>query len=171
MLDTAKYSAPELLRDGRRVEIRALRPDDRADFVAAVSQTTLQSLYRRFFVPRRSFTAQEIAAFVDIDFVDCVALIAVMRQGERPVIAGGGRYVVGRGQAELAFMVVDRYQGRGIASALMRHLETIARETGISELTADVLAENAAMLGVFKKSGFRVTSRAAGIVHVTLQLC
>lgn len=171
MLEVAKYSALELLRDGRRVEIRALRPDDRADFVAAVSQTTVQSLYRRFFIPRRSFTGEEIAAFVNVDFADCVALIAVMKQGERPVIVGGGRYVVERGRAELAFMVVDRYQGRGIGSALMRHLAIIARETGLCELVAEVLAENLAMLSVFKKSGFRVTSRAAGIVYLNLQLC
>ena len=171
MLEAAKYSALELLRDGRRVEIRALRPDDRADFVAAVSQTTAQSLYRRFFIPRRGFTVEEVASFVNVDFVDCVALIAVMQQGERPLIVGGGRYVVERGQAELAFMVVDGYQGRGIGSALMRHLATIARETGLSELTAEVLTENLAMLSVFRKSGFRVASRAAGIVYLSLRLC
>ena len=55
MLEVAKYSAVEALRNGRQVEIRALRPDDRADLVAAVGRTSSQSLYRRFFAVRRDF--------------------------------------------------------------------------------------------------------------------
>jgi len=56
MLETANYSAFETLRDGRRVEIRALRPDDRADLIAAVDRSSSQSLYRRFFAVKRRFT-------------------------------------------------------------------------------------------------------------------
>ena len=171
MQDVATFSAIEPSRDGRRVEIRALRPDDRADFAAAVGQTSAQSLYRRFFVPRRSFTAEEIAFFVNVDFVDHVALVAVTDEGGRPVIAGGGRYIVEQpGQAELAFVVVDRYQGQGIGSALMRHLVAIARSAGLRELVAEVLADNVAMLRVFKKSGFHVTSRGSGVVYLALRL-
>ena len=109
---------------------------------------------------------------MNVDFVDHVALVAVMDEGGRPVIVGGGRYIVEHpGQAELAFVVVDRYQGQGIGSALMRHLVAIARSAGLRELVAEVLADNVAMLRVFKKSGFHITSRAAGVVYLTLQLC
>lgn len=171
MREPANYSAVEALRDGRRVEIRAIRPNDQADFLAAVSQASAQSLYRRFFVPRRSFAAEEVAPFVNVDFVDHVALVAVMEEGERPVIVGGGRYIVGQpGQAELAFVVLDRYQGQGIGSALMRHLAAIARGAGLQELTAQVLLDNVAMLSVLKKSGFQVTSRGSGVVYLTLRL-
>lgn len=172
MLEAANYSAIELLRDGRCIEIRALEPEDQADFVAAVDQASAQSLYRRFFIPRRSFTTDEIASFTNVDFVERVALIAVMEEGGRPVIVGGGRYIVEQpGRAELGFVVVDRYQGRGIGSALMRHLASIARQAGLRELTAAVLPDNAAMLGVFKRSGFHLTSRDAGVVYLTLRLC
>lgn len=165
------YSAFEPLRDGRRAEIRALRPDDQAGLVAAVGRTSARSLYRRFFVPRRDFTEQETAFFVNVDFVAHVALVATMEEDGRPVIVGGGRYIVLEpGQAELAFVVVDRYQGQGIGSALMRHLEAIAREAGLEELVAQVLPENVAMLRVFKKSGFHVTRRESGIVHLALPL-
>lgn len=171
MLEAANYLAVELLRDGRCIEIRALEPEDQADFVAAVGQASAQSLYRRFFIQRRSFTADEIASFTNVDFVDRVALIAVMEESGRPVIVGGGRYIVEQpGRAELGFVVVDRYQGRGIGSALMRHLASIARQAGLRELTAAVLPDNAAMLGVFKKSGFHLTSRDAGVVYLTLRL-
>jgi RimJ/RimL family protein N-acetyltransferase len=171
MLEAAKYSAVETLPDGRRVEIRALRPDDQADFIAAVGHTSAESLYRRFFVPRRSFTEEEIAFFVHVDFIDHVAIIAVTREGGRPAIVGGGRYIVVQpGQAELAFVVVDRYQGQGTGSALMRHLATMAREAGLTQLIAEVLPDNVPMLSVFKKAGFQLTGRGRGVVYLTLRL-
>jgi hypothetical protein len=110
MLEPANYSAFETLRDGRPVEIRALRPDDRADLLAAVGRSSAVSLYRRFFAVRRHFTEPEIGGFLNVDFVDHVALVAVADESGRPVIAGGGRYVVVQpGKAELAFAVVDQY--------------------------------------------------------------
>ena len=79
MPEAAKYSATEALRDGSRVEIRALRPDDRAAVLAAVDHTSSKSLYRRFFAARRSFTESEIALFLNVDFTSHVALVAAVR--------------------------------------------------------------------------------------------
>ena len=73
-----EYSAIEALRDGCRVEIRALRPHDRVDLIAAVGRTSDRSLYRRFFGLKRSFTDQEAAFFVNVDFVNHVALVALI---------------------------------------------------------------------------------------------
>jgi RimJ/RimL family protein N-acetyltransferase len=170
-MEAAKYSAVELLRDGRRIEIRSLKPDDRDEFVAAVNRTSVQSLYRRFFAARRGFTEQEIAFFLNVDFVNHVALVAVLKEGERPVV-GGGRYVVVQpGTAEMAFAVVDQYQRQGIGAALVHHLIAIAREAGIKELIAQVLPENTAMMKVFSKTGLSLsTRRELQVVHVTLQL-
>jgi GNAT superfamily N-acetyltransferase len=172
MLEAAKYSAVELLHDGRRVEIRALRPDDRANFIAAVGRVSDQSLYRRFFGARRVFTEQEVAFFLKVDFVSHVALVAVMEEGGQPIVGGGGRYIVLQpGRAEVAFAVVDQYQGKGIGAALMRHLATIARGAGLNELIAEVLPDNMPMLKVFEKSGFRLsTKREPRVVHVALHL-
>jgi ribosomal protein S18 acetylase RimI-like enzyme len=172
MLEAAKYSAVELLRNGRQVEIRSLKPNDRDELFAAVDRTSAQSLYRRFFGARRGFTEQEVAFFLNVDFINHVALVAVLEEGGRSVIGGGGRYVVVEpGKAELAFVVIDQYQGQGIGAALLRHLVAIAREAGIKELIAEVLPENAPMLKMFEKSGLRpTTSRESGVVHVVLQL-
>jgi RimJ/RimL family protein N-acetyltransferase len=172
MSDASKYSATETLRAGQQVEIRALRPDDQAALVAAVGRASAQSLYRRFFGPRRNFTEQEIAFFVNVDFVNHVALVAVLDEGGQPVIAGGARYIVVQpGQAEVAFVVVDRYQGQGLGTALMRHLALIARGAGVKELIADVLPDNASMLKVLENSGFPISiKRETGVVHVALQL-
>jgi GNAT superfamily N-acetyltransferase len=171
-LEAATYEVVEALRDGRPVKIRALRPDDRSGLLAAVGRTSTQSLYRRFFAPKRGFTEQEIAFFLNIDFVNHVALVASVQEEGRSVIIGGGRYVVLQpGKAEVAFAVVDQYQGQGVGAALMRHLASIAREAGLEELVAEVLADNMSMLRVFEKSGLRVsTTREAGVVHVSLQL-
>ena len=160
MIDAARYSAIETLRDGRRVEIRALRPQDRSDLVAAVGRSSVQSLYRRFFVVRRGFSEQETDYFVNVDFVDHVALVAVVDEDGRAAIVGGGRYVlVQPGKAEVAFAVIDDYQGQGVGSALMRHLVAISREAGLQELVAEVLPENMPMLKLFEKCGCRMDTR------------
>jgi GNAT superfamily N-acetyltransferase len=134
MSDVARYSAVEPLRNGRRIEIRALRPDDRRELLAAVNRTSAQSLYRRFFAARKSFTEKEVAFFLNVDFVSHVALVAVMKENEGQAICGGGRFVVVQpGKAELAFLVVDQYQGQGIGAALLRHLIAIARAAGMHQ--------------------------------------
>jgi GNAT superfamily N-acetyltransferase len=160
------------LRDGRAVEIRALKPDDQAALLAAVDRIGTQSLYRRFFGVRRYFSEKEVDFFLNVDFINHVALVAVVNEGDRAVIIAGGRYVVERpGAAEVAFAVVDEYQGQGVGSTLLRHLVTIARSAGLAEFTAEVLPENTPMLKVFEKSGLKTsTKREAGTVHVTLGL-
>ena len=170
--EAATYSAVEALRDGRRAEIRALRPDDRADLIAAVGRSSGESFYRRFFGVRHEFTEREIAFFLNIDFVDHVALVAVVEEGGRSTIVGGGRYVVVEpGKAEVAFAVIDAYQRQGIGAALLRHLAAIARSAGLRKLIAEVLADNAPMLKVFERSGLdHSTKREPGVVHVALRL-
>jgi len=172
MADAATYSAVESLRYGMRIDIRALRPDDREALVAAVGGASAQSLYRRFHGAKRELSEREIAFFMNIDFVNHVALVAVADEGGQSAIIGGARYIVVQpGQAELAFTVVDRYQGQGIGAALMRHLAAIARAAGLKELIAEVLPENAPMLKVLERSGCPVsTRRMPMVVHVALQL-
>jgi GNAT superfamily N-acetyltransferase len=71
-----------------------------------------------------------------------VALVAVIEEGSKSVIVGGGRYVIHEpGKTDIAFAVIDAYQGQGIGGALMRHLAGIARKAGLKKLTAEVLAE------------------------------
>ena len=172
MADAATYSAIEKLRDGRPYEVRALRPEARVDLLRAVDRASASSLRRRFFSPRRHFAEHEIEFFVNVDFVDHVALVAVVDEGCEPAIVGGARFIVTEpGQAELAFVVVDAYQGQGIGAALMRHLAVLARQSGIKQLVAEVLPENIAMLKVFRKSGLEASMRhGSGVVHVTLAL-
>ncbi len=122
-MNAADYSAVERLRDGRQVEIRALRPTDRDGLAASVRRTSEETRYRRFFAPKRSFSEKEIEFYLNVDFVSHVALVAVLEEAGQPVIVGGGRYIVSEpGRAEVAFAVDDPHQGLGIATRLMRHL-------------------------------------------------
>ena len=169
---TQNYSVTEQLRDGRKVEIHALRPDDKDDMLAAIGRTGMQSLQRRFFVAKRGFSEREIAFFMNIDFINHVALAAEAEEDGRMVIIGGGRYIVTEpGKAEIAFVVIDDYQGQGLGTLLMRHLAAIARKAGLKELIAEVLPENTAMRKVFGKFGFQVKRGGdPTVVHLVLAL-
>ena len=90
----AKYSALESMRDGRPIEIRALKQDDQAGLMATVSRSSTQSLYRRFFGLKRHFSDQQVAYFLNVDFVNHVALVAVIEEGSKSVIVGGGRCIL-----------------------------------------------------------------------------
>ena len=168
----AEFSVLELLRNGRQIEIRGLRPSDREELLAAAERTSDRSLYRRFFSVRREFSDAEVTSFVNVDFIEQVALVAVVREDGGEIIAGGGRYIVVRPRmAELAFTVVDEFQGQGIASALLRHLAALARAAGLSELIAEVMPDNTAMLRVLERSGLRLQKkRESGVVQVSLLL-
>lgn len=166
----ATYSAREQLRNGRSIHIRALRPDDEGDMLAAVDQTNAESLRRRFFVTKRNFSEQEKAFFLHVNFVNHVALVAVV-DDRRPIV-GGCRYIATEpGKAEVAFVVIDAYQGQGIGTMLTRHLAGVARAAGLKELAADVLPENTAMRDVLRKCGFQASPSAdPQVIRLTLTL-
>jgi RimJ/RimL family protein N-acetyltransferase len=172
MLEPSNYSAIETLRNGREVEIRAQRPPDGEGLTAALARMSDESIYRRFFGPRRQFTEKEAAYFLNVDFVNRVALVVVANENGKQAIVGAGRYVVVEpGRAEVAFAVIDEYQGQGIGATLMRDLAAIARQVGLRELIAEVLADNASMLKVFEKSGLKMGVKREGrVVHVKLRL-
>ena len=97
--------------------------------------------------------------------------MATVGSGDQETIVGLGGYVRSGAAAEIAFAVEEDFQGRGIASRLLRQLAAIARANGITQFEADVLAENTPMLAVLRNSGLRMrTSHGQGVVHATLLL-
>jgi GNAT superfamily N-acetyltransferase len=171
MTEVANYHAVETLSDGRAIVIRAQRPEDREGFREAIARASTESLYHRFFAVKRHFSEQEAHYFLDIDFVNHVALIALADEHDHSTLIGTGRYVVVEpGKAEVSFAVIDDYQAKGIGSILMRHIAEIGRKARLRELVAEVLADNLAMLKVFERSGLAVTTRRDGtVVHVAMR--
>ena len=136
-----------------------------------MQHASTETLYHRFFAVKRNFSEKEQHFFFDVDFVNHVVLIAVAKSNGHSRIVGGVRFVVTEpGKAEVAFSVVDDYQGHGLGAVLMHHIIAIAREAGIREFVAEVLSDNAAMLAVFEHSGLITTARREGAtVHVAMR--
>ncbi len=153
----AEWTANLLLRDGTTVLIRPIRPDDAAgidDLVA--NRMSRQSVYQRFFRVKEKLDAEELVYFTVLDYDDRMAFV-VESDG---AILGVGRYDRQEKDptvAEVAFAVSDADQGRGIGSRLLEYLTAYARDQGISSFRAFVLADNHAMMRVFRGAGFRMT--------------
>ncbi len=159
--EPSSYCADTALRDGSKVQIRALRPDDAPRLVEGFKQLSAETIYRRFFQAKQELTPAELDYLTRLDFRNHVALCAVIPGEGGPQLVGVGRFVRNNQlptQAEVAFVVGDEYQGRGIATLLLTHLCILAARLEIRTLQAVVLPENREMLEVFEHSG-RETSR------------
>jgi RimJ/RimL family protein N-acetyltransferase len=169
------YLAHETLKDGTPVTIRAIRRGDSSDILDAFKNLDQESIYRRFFSPKKDLTSAELKQFTDVDFSQVIALVVTTQTGDGETLIGGGRYAAHAAdspqRAELAFLTEDHYRGRGIASLVLRHLVRIAQESGVSRFEADVLAQNQPMLTVFRRSGLPMRQQREGnVIHVMLSL-
>jgi GNAT superfamily N-acetyltransferase len=171
-IDALNYSALETLRDGTAILIRAIRPEDKPRLLQHFQGLSTQSVYYRFFGIKRSLTECDLSRLTELDFTNHVGLAATVGAEERERFIGVGRCIRSESpsRAEVAFAVLDGYQGHGIGTLLLKHLARIAQRNGISEFAADVLASNHQMLEVFANSGFSFhQSYESGIVRVILQ--
>ena len=163
------FATTEKLMSG--ITIRAVRPDDKERLVTAFKALEPRSIYLRFFSVKKELSDQELRRVTECDGASEVALVATIGGDDRETIVAMGNYVRAGAAAEIAFAVEEDFQRRGIAARLLRQLADIARTNGVSQLEADVLAENTPMLKVFRKSGLRMReSRSQGVVHATLFL-
>ncbi len=167
--DLRRYRVDTFLDGGVRLRVRAIRPDDRDRLVDHFEGLSPDSRYRRFLGFRKGFTPQELRYLTEPNFVGYVALVATIDEhAARERIVGDGRYVAlpdGR-HAELALSVVDAYQRRGIGSLLLQHLVCLARQTGIGQLEADILASNRSAMRFFIRRGFESAGISAGVCRV-----
>jgi len=173
-MDARSYAASDTLKDGTVVTVRAIRRDDAATILRPFNNLDRESVYRRFFSPKKELSASELEQLTDVDFSKVVALVVTTRSSGGEVLIGGGRYAVedpAAGAAEIAFMTDSDYRGLGIASMILKHLVRIAREAGVSRFDGEVLAENQSMIAVFRKCGLPMHLRREGsTIHVTLSL-
>jgi GNAT superfamily N-acetyltransferase len=172
-VDMANYTASEVLRDGSQIRIRAIRADDKQRLLQHFQNLSPQSVYYRFFGLKRSLNDDDLHRFTELDFINHVGLVATLGHGTSESFVGVGRYIRSEGssRAEIAFAVLDEYQGHGIGTLLLKHLARIARMRGIKEFAAYVLGSNKQMLEVFANSGFRVhDSHESGVVRVSLEI-
>ncbi|MEW2350720.1 GNAT family N-acetyltransferase [Streptomyces sp. NPDC006684] len=173
----AHWEADVVLRDGGTARIRPITADDAERLVSFYEQVSDESKYYRFFAPYPKLSAKDVHRFTHHDFVDRVGLAATIG-GEfiatvrfDRVDATGRPASAPADEAEVAFLVQDAYQGRGVASALLEHIAAVARERGIRRFGAEVLPHNTKMIKVFTDAGYQQKrSFEDGVVHLTFGL-
>jgi acetyl coenzyme A synthetase (ADP forming)-like protein len=165
----AEWESDVLLADGTPVQVRPIRPDDAEAHRAFFSRLSERTVYFRFFSPRQRLTDEEVRHFVTVDYVDRFALVALV--GEDIIAVARFERLSDPVEAEVAFVVQDDYQGRGLGTLLLEHLAAAGRQRGIERFVADVLPENRGMLAVFHDAGFSVVDRFdEGVVQVAFPI-
>ncbi len=172
MSEAAAHSATETLLDGSSILIRAIKPDDKQRLQHHFKSLSERSIYHRFFGHKRSLNESDLRALTELDFVDHVGLVATIGREASERFIGVGRYLKSHpATAEVAFAVLDEYQGRGIGTLLLRHLAHIARKNGIQKFAAIVMGDNQPMLEVFANSGYQAhDSYEDGAVRVSIDI-
>ncbi|MBN1546082.1 MAG: GNAT family N-acetyltransferase [Syntrophaceae bacterium] len=157
------YQTEIVLKNGGLLLIRSIRPDDKAALAEAFSQLSKESIYSRFLSEKKELGPAELVYLTELDFIHHVGLAAILPESDPERIVGIARYIVINQEsenllAEVALLVVDQYQARGIGTALLKHLARIAGKAGVSAFEAYVLWENAHIRELFEHCGYRIHS-------------
>jgi acyl-CoA synthetase (NDP forming)/GNAT superfamily N-acetyltransferase len=126
-------------------------------------------VYLRFFSALPTLSQQLLERFTHVDYVDRMALVALL--GDQIVAVARYDRIPGSEEGEVAFLVDDAHQGRGLATLLLEHLAAAAKEAGIRRFVAETLPHNRRMLGVFRAAGWRLDRTfAEGVVRVSFDI-
>jgi acyl-CoA synthetase (NDP forming)/RimJ/RimL family protein N-acetyltransferase len=146
-----------VLADGATMAVRPIVPADAEGINSLHKRLSAETIYFRFFTPMPTLSAKMLDHLVNVDYVERMALVGIL--GDE--IIGVARYERlptagpdGGTQAEVAFLVDDAHQGRGIGSILLEHLAAAAEDAGVGRFVADTLPDNQRMLRVFHDAGF-----------------
>jgi GNAT superfamily N-acetyltransferase len=161
------------LRDGTPVMLRPVLPEDRDRLQSGLLQMSAESRYRRFFVPVRGLSEEQLRYFTEVDQENHVAWIGL--DVSSPGLPGIGiaRFIRMEGcptTAEVAFAVIDALQGRGLGTALLAILFLMAQARGIQILRAVVLAENTKIVSWLGHLGAQGKLQTEGVVEVDLEV-
>src|SRR4051794_28656794 len=171
VMNCASFNRPIALPDGSTLAVRPIGPDDRAGLADAFARMSDQSRYKRFMGPKPKLSDRELTYFTEIDHSTHEALVAV--DPETGYIAAEARYATGGGDpssADVAVMVVDEWQGRGLGPALLCRLVAAARAAGLARLTADSMATNRPARSIVNAVGFKLRTVHAGAAEFELPL-
>ena len=155
-----------VLDDGGTIHLRSVEPADAPALVALHGRFSERTRYLRYFGAYPRIPARDLQRFANVDHRDREAFVALLA-GDIVAVGRYERLTPDSSAAEVAFVVEDAHQGRGIAPVLLDQLTTVAREVGIERFVAEVMPGNSAMLHVFAEAGHRVQSHFAdGVIRV-----
>jgi len=162
------FRTTQLLKDGTQVNYRPIHPTDEPRMMELFHALSEEAIYNRFMQTVQSVPRKRIQEFTYIDHRSEVAIVGTVPEAHgEDIIALGAYYLDPRtNRAEVAFVVRDAWQHRGIGTFLNRYLASIARRNGIRGFTAEVLRRNRGMQVVFQNSGLNVSSELVdGVYH------
>jgi RimJ/RimL family protein N-acetyltransferase len=155
------------LRDGARIRVRPIQPEDKPALVRGFERLSQESVYKRFLSPISKLRPMELVYLTEVDHHDHEALIAFDDRTGEPV--GVVRYVRSRTdpqRAEFAVTVVDDWQRRGVGTELLRRISGRAKQEGVKIFTALLLAENHEMKGLLEKlGGYRLKGSGSSMIE------
>ena len=154
----------ETLRDGTQIFFRPVKPSDEPALSEMLYSLSRQSVRTRYFTSTMAFPHRDVQKLTNIDYRHDLAIVGVVPGlGEDHIVAIAQYFLDPKTQAaEVAFIVQDEWQQKGMGTFLMDYLAQIARKRGVKRFYAKVLPENHAMLAVFHNSGFRVNTEFDG---------
>jgi acyl-CoA hydrolase/GNAT superfamily N-acetyltransferase len=162
-----ELSTTMLLSDGTQIGFRPIHPTDEHRMRSLFYELSQQTIYYRFMSDLKRLPRKQIQDFVYIDHRNDIAVLGTVPEADGEHIVAIGRYFLDptTNLAEVAFVVIDDWQGRGIGTFLFNHLMKIARRNGIRGFTAEVLSQNRAMQAVFDRSNCKTRSKLAEGVY------
>jgi len=164
----ATLPAPEplTLRDGTRLSVRPIHPDDAPRLQALHARLSTETIFLRFMGMRAVLLPDEARDFATLDYQTRMAFVATQPEGADECIVGVARYAVVSqrrpGEAEAAIVIEDRFQNRGLGTLLLERLLAYARSHGITAFVAEINAENERMLKFVRHSGLPTEKRLEG---------
>ena len=174
MTGVVRFTPVEVtLRNGRRVRVREIRPDDRDEVQQAFARLSSESRYMRFMSFLKELPPRMLDSVVDVQREHGLAVVAEIDAPDGTDIVGGARYIEETGKTcEFAVTVADDWQRAGLASRLLRELIAAARARGLQRMEGFVLAANSPMLGLARRLGFTLGAdpRDPTVVVVALDL-
>jgi len=163
------WEADVVASDGRTVHLRPIVPSDADALLAFHGRLSDRTRYFRYFAPYPRIPAKDLVRFSTVDHHDRVAFVALL--GDDIVAVGRYERLKDHDSAEVAFVVEDDHQRRGLGSILLEHLAAAARERGLRRFEAEVLAENAQMIRVFRDAGYQVSREfEEGVAHLEFDI-
>jgi len=161
----------QTFKDGLEVRFRAMKPSDEEEMRRLFYRFSDKAVYYRYFSPIKTMPHSKMQQYVNIDYNKTLSIVALVGDPSSGQIIAEGRYAVGKNPlyADVAFVVDEAYQGKGIATHLFKKLIHIAQKRGFKGLTADVLATNKSMMKVFEKSPYPVEARIeSGVYEIVI---
>ncbi len=154
-------------KEGLEIRLRPVKISDEPllkDFFYSLSD---DSIYKRFISARRDMPHERLQEFVAIDYTKEMVILAVMGNEGNEEVVGVAQYGIDERThtAEVAFVVRDDYQDRGIGTELLSYLTYLAKKQGLLGFTAEVLVDNREMLSLFEKAGFDIDKRSVEGVY------